>query len=171
MTFHDLCENIYGRCLGRFWLFVKLYNFDYSVKLYNFYSPHCSSWTLTFAKYHKHVSYLVNSNVHYLCHLDLRLKLMIKLIRYTSTIASVLLLTLRASIWMHSRFFFGGVRLAHFFLLFFFVCCHIMCLNVPSPVLWCPLRFPQKTMFVSSLPPAVCRRAHVLFTLFVFVCV
>jgi hypothetical protein len=25
-------------------------------------------------------------------------------------------------------------------------------------------------LFVSSLPPVVCRRAHVLFTLFVFVC-
>ena len=27
-----------------------------------------------------------------------------------------------------------------------------------------------KTMFGSSLPPVVCRKAHVLFTLFVFVC-
>jgi len=27
------------------------------------------------------------------------------------------------------------------------------------------------TMFGSSLPPVVCRRAHVLFTLFVFACV
>jgi hypothetical protein len=27
------------------------------------------------------------------------------------------------------------------------------------------------TMFGSSLPPVVCKRAHVLFTLFVFVCV
>ena len=31
--------------------------------------------------------------------------------------------------------------------------------------------FPIKTMFGSSLPPVVCWRAHVLFTLFVFVCV
>jgi len=30
--------------------------------------------------------------------------------------------------------------------------------------------FRIKTMFGSSLPPVVCRRAHVLFTLFVFVC-
>ena len=37
-------------------------------------------------------------------------------------------------------------------------------------VLWCPLRFPHKTMLGSSLPPVVYRRAHVLFTLFVFVC-
>jgi hypothetical protein len=29
----------------------------------------------------------------------------------------------------------------------------------------------KKTMFGSFLPPVVCRRAHVLFTLFVFVCV
>jgi hypothetical protein len=33
------------------------------------------------------------------------------------------------------------------------------------------LRFLMKTMFGSSLPPIVCRRAHVLFTLFVFVSV
>jgi hypothetical protein len=32
-------------------------------------------------------------------------------------------------------------------------------------VLWCPLRFTNKNMFGSSLPPVV----HVLFTLFVFV--
>ena len=31
--------------------------------------------------------------------------------------------------------------------------------------------FRIKTMFGSSLPPVVCRRAHVLFTLFVFACV
>jgi len=29
----------------------------------------------------------------------------------------------------------------------------------------------MKTMFGSSLAPVVCRRAYVLFTLFVFVCV
>jgi hypothetical protein len=28
-----------------------------------------------------------------------------------------------------------------------------------------------QTMFGSSLPPVVCRRVHVLFTLFVFVCI
>ena len=34
------------------------------------------------------------------------------------------------------------------------------------------LRFPhKKTMFGSSLPPVVCMRAHVLFTLFVLVCI
>jgi hypothetical protein len=31
--------------------------------------------------------------------------------------------------------------------------------------------FSLKTMFSSSLPPVVCRREHVLFALFVFVCV
>ena len=30
--------------------------------------------------------------------------------------------------------------------------------------------FRIKTMFGSSLPPVVCRRAHIIFTLFVFVC-
>ena len=36
---------------------------------------------------------------------------------------------------------------------------------------WCLLRFPQKLMFDSSLPPVLCRRSHGLCTLFVFVCV
>ena len=31
--------------------------------------------------------------------------------------------------------------------------------------------FRIKTMFVSSLPPIVCKRAHVVFMLFVFVCI
>ena len=61
--------------------------------------------------------------------------------------------------------FFGGVRVAH---LFSFLCCPIMCLYV----LCCNVsyNFCIKTMFGSSLPPVFCRRAHVLFTLFVFVC-
>ena len=50
-----------------------------------------------------------------------------------------------------------------------FLCCSIMHLSVLSSVLWCPLRFTNKTMFGSSLPPVVCRRAHVSFMLFVFV--
>ena len=37
-------------------------------------------------------------------------------------------------------------------------------------VLWCPLRYPYKTMFYTSLPPVVCRRVYVLYMLFVFVC-
>ena len=32
-----------------------------------------------------------------------------------------------------------------------------------------PLRFPRETMFGLSLPPIVCRRAHVLYTLSVFI--
>jgi hypothetical protein len=72
-----------------------------------------------------------------------------------------------ASTWVHPRFY-GGVRVAH---LFSFLCCAIMCLYVPSPVLWCPLRFRIETMFGSSLAPVVCKRAHVLFTLCVFACV
>jgi hypothetical protein len=65
----------------------------------------------------------------------------------------------------HPRFF-GGVRVAH---LFSFLCCPIMCLYVLSSVLWYQLRFPYKND-VWSLPPLVFSRAHVLFTLFVFVC-
>jgi hypothetical protein len=59
-------------------------------------------------------------------------------------------------------------------LLIFLVFCVVllyMCLFALGPVLWCPLWFPHKTMFGSSLPPVVCRRTHVFFTLFVFACV
>ena len=68
---------------------------------------------------------------------------------------------------VHSGFL-SGVRVAH---LFSFLCCPIMCIYVLCSLLWCPLRFPHKKVFDSSLPPVVCRRAHVLFRLFVFVCV
>ena len=68
------------------------------------------------------------------------------------------------STWVHIRFF-GGVRVAH---LFGFLNCSIMCFNVLSSVLWCPLRFRIWTMFGSFLPPVVCRRARVLFASFMF---
>jgi hypothetical protein len=48
--------------------------------------------------------------------------------------------------------------------------CPIMCLFVLRSVLWCSLSFPQKNNVRSSLPPVGCRRAHALFTLFVFFC-
>jgi len=51
--------------------------------------------------------------------------------------------------------FFGGVLVAHDFS---FLCCPIMCRYVLSSI---------KTMFGLSLPPVVCKRVHVLFTLFV----
>jgi hypothetical protein len=54
-----------------------------------------------------------------------------------------------------------------YFASFSFLCCSIMCLYVLSSVLWCPLRFPHinvlRFVFSSSY--------HVLFMLFVFVCV
>ena len=52
-------------------------------------------------------------------------------------------------------------RIAH---LLSFLCCLIMCFYVPR----CDVRydFRIKTMLDSSLPPVVCRRAHVLFVLF-----
>jgi hypothetical protein len=65
--------------------------------------------------------------------------------------------------WVHPRFLVGSVLL----LFLVFLCCSIMWLYVLSSVLWCPLRFLLKTMLCSSLSPVVCRRTHVLFTLFV----
>ena len=60
--------------------------------------------------------------------------------------------------------FWWGPRVAQPFRFLF---CPIMCLYVLSSVLWCPLRFPHKNdvrfVFISS--------CHVLFTLFVFVCI
>jgi hypothetical protein len=76
------------------------------------------------------------------------------------------LLTIREH--LSSPLVFGGVRVAHLFSL---LCCSIMCLYVLSSVLWCPLRFPPKTIFCSFLPPVVCRMRNVLSTLVVFVCV
>ena len=67
---------------------------------------------------------------------------------------------------MHPRFF-GVVRAAYLFSFFvfsyyvstFWVSCCDVCYD-----------FRLKTMFGSSLPPVVCMWAHVLVTLFVFVC-
>ena len=42
-----------------------------------------------------------------------------------------------------------------------------MCLYVLSFVLWCLYDFWIKTIFITSLPPVVCRRAQILFMLFV----
>jgi len=77
------------------------------------------------------------------------------------------LLTLRGHLC--STQVFGGVRVALFFLNSF-LCCSIMCRYVLSSCCDVQYDFRIKTMFGSSLPPVVCRRAHVLFTLFVFVC-
>ena len=70
------------------------------------------------------------------------------------------------TLYMSKSRFFWWVHVAH---IFSFLCCPTMCLYVLRSVWSCPLRFPHKTMFVSSLPPVVCRRTHVIFTLFVFV--
>ena len=57
-----------------------------------------------------------------------------------------------------------GFSVRSVLLIFFVFCCGpIMCLYVQSSMLWCPLSFPFKKMFDSSLPPVVCRRAHVFF--------
>ena len=62
--------------------------------------------------------------------------------------------------------FFGGVCVANFCFVF---CVVLLCVFM----FWVPrgdvcYDFCIKTMFGSSLPPVVCRRAHVLFKLFVF---
>jgi hypothetical protein len=58
-----------------------------------------------------------------------------------------------------------------FLLLNSLLSCSIMCRYVLSSC--CDVRydFRIKTMFGSSSPPVVCRRAYILSTLFVFVCV
>ena len=71
-------------------------------------------------------------------------------------------LPFRVHLW-----FPGVLRVAYLVSL---LCCLIMCPYVLSSVLLCPLRFPHKTVFGSSLLPVVCKRAHVIFTLLVFVC-
>ena len=70
-----------------------------------------------------------------------------------------------ASTWVHPRFLVGSVLL-----IFLAFCVVLLCVStfwVPC----CHVRydFRIKTMFGSSLRPVVCRKAHVLFTLFVFV--
>ena len=67
-----------------------------------------------------------------------------------------------ASTWVRHRF------LGRVFLLS--LCCRIMCLMFCIPCCDVGNDFRIKTMFGSSLRPVVCRRDHVLFTLFVFVC-
>ena len=51
-----------------------------------------------------------------------------------------------------------------------YFCCPIICLTFCIPCYDVCYGFHMDTMFGSSLPSAVCRREHVLFTLFVFVC-
>ena len=65
--------------------------------------------------------------------------------------------------WVHPVFLVRSVLL----IFSVFCCCHIMCLYVLISVWWCRYDFREKMMFCSSLPPVVCRRAHVFFTLFV----
>jgi hypothetical protein len=66
-----------------------------------------------------------------------------------------------------TRGFCGGVHVAHLFS--FYVTTYFVFLRwVP----WCDVRYDYriKMMSGSSFPPVVCRRAHVLFALFMFVC-
>ena len=73
--------------------------------------------------------------------------------------------------WRHlgsSLVFFGGVRVAH--LLSF--CVVLLCVyTFLVPCYDVRYDFRTKTKFGSPILPVVCRRARVLFTLFVFACV
>ena len=60
--------------------------------------------------------------------------------RYSDFLDRAQLLTLKLTLWEHLPFF-RVVRVAH---LFSFMCCHIMCLNVLSSMLWYPLPFPRR---------------------------
>jgi len=63
--------------------------------------------------------------------------------------------------------YFVAIRISHLFSFF-----HVALLCVFTFLVLCCVvsnDFRNKTMVGSSLPPVVCRRAHVLFTLFVFV--
>ena len=64
------------------------------------------------------------------------------------------------------------LRLVGFMLLIFLLCCVVLLRVFLFRVPRCDVRygFRMKTMFGSSLPPVVCGRADVLFTLFMFVC-
>ena len=63
---------------------------------------------------------------------------------------------------------FCGVRVAHFYIFCVVLLC-VFAIWVPYCDVCCGFRSEQR--FGSSLPRVVCRRAHVLFTLLVFVCV
>jgi hypothetical protein len=59
--------------------------------------------------------------------------------------------------------------LVGFVLLIFFVFCIVLLCILKFWVPCCDVHYNFRTMFESFLPPVVCRRACVLFTLFVFV--
>jgi hypothetical protein len=72
--------------------------------------------------------------------------------------------------WLRAHEFTPGFWRVSFAHLFSFLCCPKLCV-LTFWVPCCDVRydFHIETMFGSSLPPAVCRRSHVLFTLLVFV--
>jgi hypothetical protein len=79
------------------------------------------------------------------------------------------------SVRLYHQMFVGGLIFIVFFYEFCVMWgptfCPIGCLYGLGSVVLCPLRSPHKTTFGWSLPRVVCRKAHVLFTLNVFVCV
>ena len=66
-------------------------------------------------------------------------------------------------------------RMAHYIVVFVYVywcptCCSIICFSILNSMLWWPLRFRIQMMFGSSLLPDICRRADVLFVIWVCLC-
>ena len=68
------------------------------------------------------------------------------------------------SYWVKITLHFVFILKAH-------ICYNGYQIGVCNDILSLPYNIRIKTMFGSSVPPIVCRRAHVLFTLFMFVCV
>ena len=67
---------------------------------------------------------------------------------------------------LSSPLVFGGVRVAHLLVFYAVILC---VLTFRVPCFDVRYYFRIERMFGSSLPPVVCRKTHVLFTLFVFV--
>ena len=102
----------------------------------------------------------------------------VRLIAQWNVITSFRLFT-----WVHTQFLMGSVVLISLVFCVVFLMGSVVLISLVFYVVllcvftfWVPCcvvryYFRIKTMFGSSLPPVYCRRAHVLFTLFVFVCV
>ena len=79
-------------------------------------------------------------------------------------------------IFQESKFFFsyktivGWIRVAHLFLCFV-LSYYVSLRSEFRVVMFVTISALKRSIFSSYSPPVVCRRAHVVFTLFVFVCV
>jgi hypothetical protein len=87
---------------------------------------------------------------------------------HTTSLFLALRIPLSKLIFLHVSLVFIEMLLDIIIILFCVVLLYVFTFWFPC----CDVRydFRIQTMFGSSVPPVVCRRAHVLFTLFVFVC-